>query len=282
MITAAALSRMLGLANEPTREQARVIESALEPAVVIAGAGSGKTETMAARVVWLVANGLVEPDAVLGLTFTRKAAAELAKRIRRRLAQWRHVVERDAPEDVALLVRLRAGEPTVSTYAAYAGRLVGEQALRLGVEPDARLLSRAQSWQLADAVVRAYPDDLPSGIGTPASIVNWVLVMAGQFADHLVTPDDVDDFCTASLDAITALAARGRLNKTGPVADLVKHLEHRQALVALVRNFAAAKRASASVDFGDQMQLAAHLARFDEVRGIERQRFRAVLLDEYQ
>ncbi len=83
--------------HPPTPEQAAVIESPLAPAVVIAGAGSGKTETMAARVVWLVANRLVRPDQVLGLTFTRKAAAELGKRIRRRLVQWRHVVERERP-----------------------------------------------------------------------------------------------------------------------------------------------------------------------------------------
>ena len=73
----------------PTPEQRAVIEAPLEPLLVVAGAGSGKTETMSARVVWLVANGLVAPDAVLGLTFTRKAAAELATRVRRRLAGLR-------------------------------------------------------------------------------------------------------------------------------------------------------------------------------------------------
>lgn len=71
----------------PTDEQAAVIEAPLEPALVVAGAGSGKTETMASRVVWLVANGLVRRDEVLGLTFTRKAAGELAERIQRRLAR---------------------------------------------------------------------------------------------------------------------------------------------------------------------------------------------------
>ena len=54
--------------------------------LVVAGAGSGKTETMASRVVWLIANGIVEPRQVLGLTFTRKAAHELAERISARLA----------------------------------------------------------------------------------------------------------------------------------------------------------------------------------------------------
>ncbi|MGH8963280.1 MAG: UvrD-helicase domain-containing protein [Jatrophihabitantaceae bacterium] len=281
MISAAELSERLGL-PPPTDEQAAVVESGLDPAVVIAGAGSGKTETMAARVVWLVANRLVDPESVLGLTFTRKAAAELGKRIRRRLAQWRHVVEQDSPENLELLALLRAGEPTVSTYAAYAGRLVGEQALRLGAEPDARLLSPAQGWQLADSVVRASPGPLPGGIGTPGSIVGWVLAMAGQFADHLVTPDDVEGFCTAALASIDEIATRGRLNKTGPVAELIASLQHRQALVGLTRDFAAAKAAVPAVDFGDQMALAARLAGIAEVQAVERARYRAVLLDEYQ
>jgi len=46
----------------PTAEQAAVIGAPLGPAVVVAGAGSGKTETMSARVLWLVANELVRPD----------------------------------------------------------------------------------------------------------------------------------------------------------------------------------------------------------------------------
>ena len=70
----------------PTPAQQRVIEAPHTPALVVAGAGSGKTETMAARVVWLVANGHVRRDEILGLTFTRKAAGELAERIAARLA----------------------------------------------------------------------------------------------------------------------------------------------------------------------------------------------------
>ena len=82
------LARLLGL-PEPTAEQAEVIAAPLEPLAVIAGAGSGKSETMAARLVWLVANGMVRPERVLGLTFTRKAAAELGQRVRTRLAGLR-------------------------------------------------------------------------------------------------------------------------------------------------------------------------------------------------
>ncbi|MGH8827423.1 MAG: UvrD-helicase domain-containing protein, partial [Jiangellaceae bacterium] len=63
--TPAQLAARLGQ-PEPTADQSAVISAPLEPGVVIAGAGSGKTETMASRVVWLVANGLVRPEQVLG------------------------------------------------------------------------------------------------------------------------------------------------------------------------------------------------------------------------
>jgi DNA helicase-2/ATP-dependent DNA helicase PcrA len=66
----------------PSEEQFAAITAPLEPAVVVAGAGSGKTTVMAARVVYLVATGQVTPDQVLGLTFTTKAASELAARVR--------------------------------------------------------------------------------------------------------------------------------------------------------------------------------------------------------
>ena len=112
------LARALGQSHEPTPEQAAVIEAPLRPLLVIAGAGSGKTETMAARVVWLVANGMVEPEEVLGLTFTRKAATELGERLASRLARLRQqgLWTPRAEGGAAAL----PGTPTVSTYHAAA------------------------------------------------------------------------------------------------------------------------------------------------------------------
>src|SRR5262250_2061258 len=103
---------------------------------------------MSARVVWLVANGFVRPDQVLGLTFTTKAAAELGARVRTRLGQLRARLA--GPDAAASDAAAPDGEPTVLTYHAYAARLVAEHALRLGVEPSVRLLSAAMCWQLAE------------------------------------------------------------------------------------------------------------------------------------
>ena len=143
------LAAALGL-PPPTDEQAAVIAAPPGPLVVIAGAGAGKTETMAARVVWLVANGYADPGQVLGLTFTRKAAGQLLRRVRSRLARLAgHLVAASS----------RAA-PAVSTYHAFAGALLREHGLLLPVEPDARLLSETELWQLAFDVVSAHPGPL--------------------------------------------------------------------------------------------------------------------------
>src|SRR5580692_3794810 len=113
------LASELGL-FPPTDEQAAVIGAPPGPLVVIAGAGAGKTETMAARVVWLIANGYAEPGQVLGLTFTRKAAGQLLRRVRSRLARLTGIgLGLTGPADPAAVEP--AATPAVSTYHAFAG-----------------------------------------------------------------------------------------------------------------------------------------------------------------
>ncbi len=271
------VSARLGARFAPTTEQAAVIAAPLEPGVVIAGAGSGKTETMAARVVWLVANGLAEPDKILGLTFTRKAAAELQHRIRTRLSAWYRLVEPVTPPE--------RGEPTVLTYAAYAGRLVEEHGMLVGAEPSARLLSEAARWQVADAVVRRYDGEFTVPPGVPASVTGYVLQLAGQLADHRVGPDQLEAFIGSELAALEALPlSPAAKTKQWPaeLGQLVTSLIQRRELIPLVRRFGQAKVAQNAVDFADQMVLAAELSQRQSVIDGERARFDVVLLDEYQ
>src|SRR5690606_1583668 len=191
----AQLARLLGL-PEPTPEQAAVIAAPLRPGLVVAGAGSGKSETMAARVVWLIANGLVRPEQVLGLTFTRKAAAELSGRVRQRLRQlvraaaWAGEV---LPGGAALVGHGGAEEaldgsrrPMVATYNADAASLVTDHALRLGLDPSVRLLGEAAQWQLASEVVEAWSADLEIEAAT-ATVIEAVLMLSGALDEHLLT-----------------------------------------------------------------------------------------------
>ena len=270
--------------HQPTPEQVAVIEAPLEPAVVIAGAGSGKTETMASRVVWLVANGLVAPERVLGLTFTRKAAGELQQRIRRRLRSLYAVLGPDRASR-GLLPLDAAGEPTVLTYAAYAGRLVDEHGIVLGREPGARLLTEAARWQVADAVVRNYAGSFEVIPGVIATVTERVLDLAGQLADHLAEPEEIRRLgqrLRAEL-AELPLKPRARTREWPPVVDkLLETLVKREDLLPLVAAFADRKRAEGLLDFADHMVLACALATQPPVAAIERSRFDVVLLDEYQ
>jgi DNA helicase II / ATP-dependent DNA helicase PcrA len=292
----AQLARMLG-AQEPTAEQAAVIGAPMVPLAVIAGAGSGKSETMAARLVWLVANQLVRPERVLGLTFTRKAAAELADRVRIRLAGLRRaglplagsvpalgklpgLDELPAADDLAGPgAELLAGDPVICTYHAYAGRLVTDHALREGLEPTLRLITPAVSWQLAAAVVAAYDGPTDAFDWTPATVTAAVLTLAGEMSEHLRGAEDVRQ--TAQWLADCAASLTGRVPKA--VTDVLKTQRTRDQLLPLVAAYAAAKDAREVVDYGDQMALAARIgSRHPQVGQAERSRYQVVLLDEYQ
>ncbi|AOW92255.1 ATP-dependent DNA helicase [Rhodococcus sp. WMMA185] len=271
--------------HPPTPEQQAVISADPGPTLVVAGAGAGKTETMAARVVWLVANGLVDPGAVLGLTFTRKAAQQLTRRIRNRLARLAgsELLRRVDPSG-DLRSRIRAGEPEVSTYHSYAGRLLSEHGLLLPIEPSATLLSETELWQLAYRVVSSWDGDLDTD-RNPASVTEAVLALSGQLAEHLVEPDDLRQAHT-ELDKLVHTLPAGPRQRGGPGKELLDILDtqHRRVeLLPLVARLADTLRREGALDFGSQMSLAARVASsHPEVGLAERRRFRAVLLDEYQ
>ncbi|MDN5745009.1 MAG: UvrD-helicase domain-containing protein, partial [Nocardioidaceae bacterium] len=134
----------------PSAEQWRAITAPLSPVVVIAGAGSGKTTLMAARVVYLVLTGQVRPEEVLGLTFTTKAAAELRQRVRAALTAA-GVLELKAAADAEEVL-----EPSVLTYNAYAAALLTDHGLRIGHEPDTRVITDAARYQLGARAVDRY------------------------------------------------------------------------------------------------------------------------------
>jgi ATP-dependent DNA helicase UvrD/PcrA len=263
----------------PTEEQAAVIAAPPGPLVVIAGAGAGKTETMAARVVWLVANGYARPGEVLGLTFTRKAAGQLLRRVRTRLARL---------AGAGLVPGDRADvdeHPAIGTYHAFAGTLLREHGLLLPVEPSTRLIGETELWQLAFRVVCEYPLTLQTE-KSPASITAMVLRLAGQLAEHLVGTDQLRDTHVELERLVHALPAGPRQRETGPSQALLKMLAtqtERTEIVPLIDALHDRMRAENVMDFGMQMAAAARLAAtFPQVGEQLRQRYRVVLLDEYQ
>ncbi|MFD4727494.1 UvrD-helicase domain-containing protein [Streptomyces seoulensis] len=263
------LKELLGIPFTP--EQTACIIAPPAPQVIVAGAGSGKTTVMAARVVWLVGTGQVAPEQVLGLTFTNKAAGELAERVRKALIKA-GITDPDAidPDNPP-------GEPVISTYHAFAGRLLTDHGLRLGLEPSSRLLADATRFQLAARVLREAPGPYPALTRSFADLVTDLLALDSELSEHLVDPEELRVW---DADLLTTLDGVKLSN-----ADLRKvpeTLAARAELAGLVQRYRAAKRARDLLDFGDQIALSARLARIPEVGRLLREEFRVVLLDEYQ
>ncbi|WP_327172376.1 ATP-dependent helicase [Streptomyces sp. NBC_01336] len=264
------LKELLGIPFTP--EQTACIIAPPAPQVIVAGAGSGKTTVMAARVVWLVGTGQVAPEQVLGLTFTNKAAGELAERVRKALIAAGvtdpDVIDPDNPP----------GEPGISTYHAFAGRLLTEHGLRIGLEPTTRLLADATRYQLAARVLREAPGSYPALTRSFPTLVSDLLALDAELAEHLVRPEQLAAYDTGLLRTLeTAKLSNAELRKIPETS------EARRELLSLTRRYREAKRSRDLLDFGDQIALSAQLALTrPEVGAILREEYRVVLLDEYQ
>ena len=240
---------------KPTDEQWRAISHPLEPVYLIAGAGSGKTAVMAARIAWALETQPFTPSQILGLTFTNKAADELTDRIHLALGE----IHDESGEDV-----------TVQTYNAFAAGVVKDHGLLVGVEPEAGLLSDAQQWQLLLSCLDELPPFEVLEIRS-AYVVGSALGLASSIADHMVGLDSID----AAADRVLSMA--------GVDEKLVETAAKRKELVRAVGAYVRAKQRSGRIDFGDQISKAVEVLEGNtEVRDGYRKRFPFVLLDEYQ
>ena len=274
-VSGALIAERLGL-HPPTPQQRAVIEAPLGPALVVAGAGSGKTETMAMRVLWLLANRKVHAAEILGLTFTRKAASELAERVRSRL---RMLADAGLAEDYDPF-----DPPVVSTYNAFANGLYRDHAVRIGRDADGVVLGEASAWQLARRVVIESDDPGLAGLDLGVDrITQLVLDLANGLGEHAADPEAVGAMAAEYGAAVEALPFGGRSAYQGDVDEALVPARTLPVLLRLAGTYRAAKRTIGAVQYSDQVALALDItAAAPDVVQVLRARHRVVLLDEYQ
>jgi DNA helicase-2/ATP-dependent DNA helicase PcrA len=247
-----------------SEEQLRAITAPLEPSVIMAGAGSGKTSVMTARVVWLVATAGIAPQGVLGLTFTNKAAGEFRSRVRSALAKLELPAE-------------SADATTVTTYHAFAQQLLVDEGLRIGIEPEVQLLSDVRREQLAMQVVRRPAIEIVELSHSSKSIVTRLLTLDDRLAEEAVEIDAVREFDRHLIERLSAhdQQVAGR--------DIVETAMERLEALALVEQFRDLKLRKQCIDYADMVRLALRLVREREEVAIRlRTQYPVVLLDEYQ
>ncbi len=252
--------------REPTEEQWTAITWPLEPFALVAGAGSGKTSVMTARVVYLalVASGKidgadhgVQPGNVLCLTFMNKAKENLQKRIRLALAG---------------LELAEGEEPEIVNYHGFATRLLDRFGMLAGIEPDRRVLSPAQRTELCARVMDLMTFEHVR-TETQGAVIDNILLLEDQASNHGRTPEEIIAFNEERLEQL-----KGHRSDRAYQAAL-----ERIELARGAEIFRQLKRDLGVLDFGDQISLALNVVEHHpEVSADYRQRFETVLLDEYQ
>ena len=263
----------------PTPDQLKVIMGGGEPALVIAGAGAGKTKTMALRVVYHVAAGHVAPGEALGLTFTKKAANELSFRIAAMLRKAARLGTTALDEETAILSR-----PRVSTYNSFASSIASEHGLLVGVDPSSRLITDAERFQIVNDLVRAWNGPQTQVNGALSTLVKQVLSLSAEILDNQLTTDQVREAMAEFDDHLESLHYRDL--KKNAAGRLFKHIdvhETRLMVLDMVDAYLEYKRVNRLTEFADQVSVAHRvlLARPQLIDEFRRQH-RLVLLDEYQ
>ena len=314
-LTPAQLFTALGEKHMPTDQQEKVITAPLKPTLVVAGAGSGKTATMSARVTYLVASGQVDPSQVLGLTFTRKATHELRERIENRLGQlyrypgWTSSSTRsntdesasaDAPSTAAgpstaaeaggsnsqvQELTAVAGEATVATYNSFAGSLVREWGLEVGLETDTAVLTPASSWQIMYELMENWGQEFEEPFSSLDSATELALQVANSLNENLLSVDEARELMAdlgQNLKDLRSVRGAAKAIDAKSLPAMTKRIQ----VLDLVERYIDYKRENSLVDFGDQVALACRIVTDERVgpRVIAqyRDRFKAVLLDEFQ
>jgi DNA helicase-2/ATP-dependent DNA helicase PcrA len=236
-------------------EQRQAVQHAGGPLAIIAGAGTGKTRVITYRIAYLIAAKLARPSEILALTFTDKAAAEMEER-------------------VDVLVPYSFTDVTISTFHSFGDKIVREFAVDMGLDPDFRLLSRAEQ----ALFLREHLFELPlkhyRPLSNPAKFIHDLLQHFSRAKDEDISPTEYLDFAERNLAAAS-------LHPEDPALQLEaeKQLELARCYEAYQKLLAQAGVA----DFGDQITFALKLLReYPDVRRRLQERYRYLLVDEFQ
>ena len=239
--TPSGLEALLGGLNP---DQLRAVTHGQGPLLVVAGAGTGKTQVITRRIAWLIATRRARPSEILALTFTDKAAEEMAVRVDQ-------------------LVPYGYTDTAISTFHAFGDRIIREYALELGLPTDLRVLTRAEVVIFLREHLFEFELDAYRPLGDPTRFLAALAALFSRCKDEDIAPADF----LAHADRVAAEAARvAEAAGVDPVAleaaAAADEAARRQAeLARAYATYQSLMAANGCIDFGDQVALALRLVR---------------------
>ncbi len=289
-MSAADLASILGMPT-PTADQAAVAEYPFRvqvdgewkaaPLLVVAGAGSGKTKTLSLRAAYVANRDKVDGQNILGLTFTRKAAAELAENLTSSLeglSRAEAMAQQRPVEPFSFLLN----SPEATTYNAFALSVVQEFGASVGITPSVEHMGEAASWQLMSEVVALWPGEI-HGDSAESTVVDRALSLREDIANQAMTVKEAEEEITALRDKFLALQAEKPSSFTKDFRAALEGLNQRLDLLEMIGEFEQRKAATGKMDYADQVLAAIRIVEESEqARQALRDRHKLVFLDEFQ
>ena len=239
-------------------QQRRAVTHGEGPLLVVAGAGTGKTQVVTRRIAWLIATKRAKPSEILALTFTDKAAEEMQLRVDQ-------------------LVPYGYTDTLVATFHAFGDRVIREHALELGLPSEPRVLSRPETVIFLRERLFRLELDAYRPLGDPTKFLAALATLFSRLKDEDVAPEDYRAHATS-----LASAAEAAGDAPGGAALRDEARRHAELAAAYGRYQELLAEAGA-IDFGDQVRLALTLLReHPAARHGLQGRFRYVLVDEFQ
>ncbi len=221
------------------------------PLLIIAGAGTGKTTVLTRRIAHLIATKRARPEEILALTFTEKAAAEMAERVDQ-------------------LIPYGYAETAISTFHAFGDRVLREHALEAGLDPQFRVLSQPEQVIFLRERLFELPLRRFRPLGAPTRHLAALATLVSRAKDEDVSPQRYREWAEARVAAASDGEQR---DAASAQLELASFYEAHQRLLA----------EAGLVDFGDQIHRTLGLLRErPAVLAGLRARFRFVLVDEFQ
>jgi len=225
------------------------------PILIVAGAGTGKTQVITRRIAWLIAMKRAKPEEILALTFTEKAAAEMEER-------------------VDILVPYGYTGVWIGTFHAFGDSVLRENALQLGLVPDLQVLTRPQQIIFFREHLFEFPLSYYRPLGNPTRYIEAMVTLFSRAKDEDVTAEEY-------------LAYAERLKEKtegGPDDPELEEIATQQMEIARTyKKYQDLLAQHGKIDFGDQITLPLKLFRtHPAVLRQYQDRFRYILVDEFQ
>lgn len=241
--------------GELNKEQLEAVTHREGPLLIIAGAGTGKTTVITRRIAWLLAEGLAKTDEILALTFTDKAAQEMLER-------------------VDILVPYGYTDIWILTFHAFGDRLLRENALIAGLDPDFKVLTRPEAAVFFREHLFEFNLSYYRPLSEPTRFIEALISVFSRAKDEDISPEEYLNFAQDLM-----LKA-----KENPQDEILQEEACQQMEIASA--FAKYQELLAKngvVDFGNQFYLTLRLLREHPlILKRYQEQFRYILVDEFQ